>query len=78
VKSHTARAMAALRADLKQQHRAWKAWRPPPRTTCRRSASWSLSLPESVRGITVHGNVIVTAAGLDIADRQPALPPPMR
>jgi len=25
VKSHTARAMAALRADLKQQHRAWKA-----------------------------------------------------
>jgi len=33
---------------------------------------------ESVRGITVHGNVIVTAAGLDIAARQPALPPPMR
>ena len=25
VKSHTARAMAALRADLKQQHQAWKA-----------------------------------------------------
>jgi DNA-directed RNA polymerase specialized sigma24 family protein len=25
VKSHTARAMAALRADLKQQGRAWKA-----------------------------------------------------
>ena len=25
VKSHTARAMAALRADLEQQHRAWKA-----------------------------------------------------
>jgi hypothetical protein len=30
------------------------------------------------RGITVHGNVIVTAAGLDIAVHQPALPPPMR
>jgi RNA polymerase sigma-70 factor (sigma-E family) len=34
VKSHTARAMAALRADLEQQDQARKARRPPPRTTC--------------------------------------------
>jgi hypothetical protein len=32
----------------------------------------------TVRGITVHGNVIVTAAGPGIAVRQPALPPPTR
>ena len=37
-----------------------------------------LDLPESVRGVAVHGNVIVTAAGADIAVHQPALPRPMR
>jgi len=37
-----------------------------------------LGLPEAVQCVAVHGNVIVTAAGLDIAVHQPALPPPMR
>ena len=37
-----------------------------------------LDLPESVRAVAVHGNVIVTAAGADIAVHQPALPRPMR
>jgi hypothetical protein len=37
-----------------------------------------LDLPESVSGVAVHGNVIVTAAGIDIAVHQPALPRPMR
>jgi hypothetical protein len=33
-----------------------------------------LELPESVQSIAVHGEVIVTAAGTDIAVHQPALP----
>ena len=33
-----------------------------------------LYLRESVRGVAVHGNVIVTAAGADIAIHQPAFP----
>ena len=33
-----------------------------------------LDLPESVRSVAVHGNVIVTAAGANIAVHQPALP----
>ena len=37
-----------------------------------------LNLPESVSGVAVHGNVIITAAGADIAVHQPALPPTMR
>ena len=36
-----------------------------------------LGLPEWVQAIAVHGNVIVTAAGADIAVHQPALPQPM-
>ena len=37
-----------------------------------------LRLPEPVRAVAVHGNVIVTAAGADIAVHQLALPRPMR
>jgi WD40 repeat protein len=37
-----------------------------------------LALPESVRAVTIHGIVIVTAAGADIAVHQPALPRAMR
>ena len=37
-----------------------------------------LDLPESVRAVAVHGNVIVTAGGSDIAVHQPALLRPMR
>ncbi len=37
-----------------------------------------LDLPEPVRGVAVHGNLIVTAAGADIAIHQPALPRPIR
>ena len=37
-----------------------------------------LDLPESVQAVAVHGNVIITAAGADIAVHQPALPRPMR
>jgi hypothetical protein len=37
-----------------------------------------LGLPESVQGVVVHGNVIITAAGADIAVHQPALPRPIR
>jgi len=37
-----------------------------------------LDLPESVRAVAVHGNVIITAAGADIGVHQPALPRPMR
>ena len=37
-----------------------------------------LDLPESVRAVAVHGNVIITAAGADIAVHQLALPRPMR
>ena len=37
-----------------------------------------LFLPEWVRGIAVHGNIVITAAGTDIAVHQPALPPPIR
>jgi hypothetical protein len=32
-----------------------------------------LDLPESVRAVAAHGNVIITAAGADIAVHQPAL-----
>jgi WD40 repeat protein len=37
-----------------------------------------LDLPESVQAVTIHGIVIVTTAGADIAVHQPALPRPMR
>jgi WD40 repeat protein len=37
-----------------------------------------LHLPASVMTVAVHGNVIITAAGADIAVHQPALPRPMR
>jgi WD40 repeat protein len=37
-----------------------------------------LDLPESVRAVAVHGNVIITAAGADIAVHRPVLPRPMR
>jgi hypothetical protein len=37
-----------------------------------------LDLPESVLAIAVHGNVIITTAGADVAVHQPALPRPMR
>ena len=37
-----------------------------------------LDLAESVRDVAVHSNVIVTAAGADIAVHQPALPRPLR
>jgi hypothetical protein len=35
-------------------------------------------LPESVRTVAVHGNIIVPAEGADIATHQPALPSTMR
>ncbi len=38
----------------------------------------SLVLPESVRAVAVHDNVIVTASGANIAIHQPALLQPMR
>ena len=34
-----------------------------------------LNLPESVPAVAVHGSVIITAAGADIAVHQPALRP---
>jgi WD40 repeat protein len=37
-----------------------------------------LDLPEPVVAVAVHGNVIATAAGADIAVHQPALLWPMR
>ena len=37
-----------------------------------------LGLSQSVGDVTFHGNVIVTAAGADIAVHQPALPRPIR
>ena len=37
-----------------------------------------LDLPESVRAVAVQGNVIITAAGADIAVHQPAVPRFMR
>jgi WD40 repeat protein len=37
-----------------------------------------LDLPESVKAVAVHGNVIITAARADIAVHQPALPLPIR
>ena len=37
-----------------------------------------LNLPESVRAVAVHGHLIITAAGADIAVHQPALPRLMR
>ena len=37
-----------------------------------------LELPKSVRAVAVHSNVIITAAGADIAVHLPALPLPMR
>ena len=40
------------------------------------ASRWTYS--ESVRDVAVHGNVIITAAGADIAVHQPALPQPMR
>ena len=36
-----------------------------------------LELPESVWDVAVHGNIIVTAAGTDIAAHQPATPKPI-
>jgi WD40 repeat protein len=38
----------------------------------------SLNLPEPVWAVAVHGDVIITAAGADIAVHQLALPRPMR
>jgi WD40 repeat protein len=38
----------------------------------------SLDLPESVRAVGVHGNVIVTATGANVAIHKPALLRPMR
>jgi WD40 repeat protein len=40
-------------------------------------ASEPLELPESARDVAVHGNIIVTAAGTDIAVHQVALPRPV-
>jgi hypothetical protein len=37
-----------------------------------------LDLLESVRGVAVHGNIIVTAAGTDIAVHQLAFPRSIR
>ena len=37
-----------------------------------------LDLPASVKAVAIHGNIIVTAAGADIAVHQPALPQPSR
>ena len=37
-----------------------------------------LELPGSVQSVVVHGDIIVTATGADIAVHQPALPRPMR
>jgi WD40 repeat protein len=37
-----------------------------------------LDLSDSVQAVAVHGDVIITAAGADIAVHQPALPQPMR
>jgi WD40 repeat protein len=37
-----------------------------------------LDLPKSVRDVAVYGNIIVTAAGADIAVHQPATPIPIR
>jgi hypothetical protein len=36
-----------------------------------------LNLPESVQAVAIHGNVIITAAGADIAVHQLALPRPV-
>jgi hypothetical protein len=38
----------------------------------------ALDLSESVRAVSVHGNIIITAAGADIAVHQLSLPPPIR
>jgi WD40 repeat protein len=38
----------------------------------------SLHLPDPVQAVALHGNVIITAAGTDIAVHQPALPRSMR
>jgi WD40 repeat protein len=37
-----------------------------------------LHLPEWVQGVVVHGNIIVTAAGTDVAIHQLVLPRPIR
>jgi hypothetical protein len=37
-----------------------------------------LDLPESVPAVAIHGNLIITAAGTDIAAHQLALPRPIR
>ena len=46
---------------------------PVARIVRKRMSKWADDIQTDV-----HGNVIVTAAGLDIAVRQPALPSPMR
>ena len=58
------------------QDRTVRVWRTADGTP----AVPPLDLPESVRAVAVHGNgnVIITAAGADIAVHQPALPRPMR
>ena len=38
----------------------------------------SLNLPGQVRSVTLHGNVVVAAAGADIAALQPTLPQSLR
>jgi WD40 repeat protein len=38
----------------------------------------SLNLPKLVQAVAVHGDVVITAAGVDIAVHQPALPRSMR
>jgi WD40 repeat protein len=37
-----------------------------------------LDLPESVQAVAIHSNVVITAAGADIAVHEPALPRPLR
>jgi hypothetical protein len=48
------------------------------RTTDGTSLVPPLDLPESLRAVAIHGNVIITAAGADIAVHQPAIAPPIR
>ena len=50
-----------------------RVWRPADATPLLPS----LDLPESVRAVAIHGNVIVAAAGADLAVYQPALLRPM-
>jgi WD40 repeat protein len=37
-----------------------------------------LELPQSVHAVAVHGDVVITGAGADIAVHHPAFPRPMR